>query len=121
MQNKGDEERRLSGDFSTPSIWVWEGRKCLDSKLGINWKSEYVIWDCCCGTGALTRGLSDVEIYSSTISEEDVLIARHLNSTSNVFQYDFLNEDVSSDDSLGTWDAKHEINSNADLILCKTN
>jgi len=90
-----DEARRLQGAFFTPTIWVDEAHKMLDEQLGPNWRNEYVVWDCCCGTGNLTRDYQFKELYCSTIepAELDIMVQNGYNPEAQAkFVYDFLSE-----------------------------
>lgn len=93
-------DRRQGGDFYTPKIWVKEGHKYLSQCLGEDWQSDYVVWDLCCGTGNLTRGLK-AEKYLSTLSEEDLSMALVGNLRAKTLQYDFLNDDIEEGIGLG--------------------
>lgn len=94
-----DAERRNKGDFYTPTVWVDEAHKLLENELGANWRDEYIVWDCCCGTKNLTRDYKFKQLYSSTIEEGDIEIGKRYNLNIDgyynvAFQYDFLNNDV---------------------------
>lgn len=94
-----DVERRNKGDFYTPTVWVDEAHKLLEEELGENWKDEYIVWDCCCGTKNLTRDYKFKQLYSSTIEKGDIEIGKRYNLDideyhSVAFEYDFLNDDV---------------------------
>jgi len=94
-----DAERRNKGDFYTPTVWVDEAHKLLEKELGENWRDEYIVWDCCCGTKNLTRDYKFRQLYSSTIEKGDIEIGKRYNLDidnyhSVAFDYDFLNDDV---------------------------
>lgn len=94
-----DAERRNKGDFYTPTVWVDEAHKLLEKELGENWKEDYIVWDCCCGTKNLTRDYKFKQLYSSTIEKGDIEIGKRYNLDideyhSVAFEYDFLNDDV---------------------------
>lgn len=94
-----DAERRNKGDFYTPTVWVDEAHKMLNKELGENWRDEYIVWDCCCGTKNLTRDYKFKQLYCSTIEQGDIEIGKRYNLDvesyhSVSFQYDFLNDDV---------------------------
>lgn len=95
-----DTDRRRKGDFYTPSIWVDEAHKLLDKNLGENWREEYMVWDCAWGTGNLTRDYQFVDLYCSTLQQEDLNIATRYNKNAVKFQYDFLNDDVEEFESI---------------------
>lgn len=96
-----DIERRRKGEFYTPTIWANEAHKMISDNFGKDWKEEYVVWDCCWGTGNLTRDYKFRELYCSTLNEVDLNIGKKYNVPGTVynregakFQYDFLNDDV---------------------------
>lgn len=94
-----DAERRNKGDFYTPTLWADEAHKLISKELGEDWKKNYIVWDCCCGTKNLTRDYKFGELYSSTIDEGDIRIGEKYNlnvegSHNVAFIYDFLNDDV---------------------------
>lgn len=94
-----DAERRNKGDFYTPTVWADEAHKLLNKELGEDWKDEYIVWDCCCGTKNLTRDYKFKQLYCSTIEQGDIEIGKRYNLDiadyhSVSFQYDFLNDDV---------------------------
>jgi hypothetical protein len=92
--------RERKGSFFTPKIWVEKSQEYLENTLGPDWQQEYFIWDCCCGTANLERGLTEPSrVWASTLDEADVKIVKELISKelmpslleSHVFQFDFLN------------------------------
>ena len=89
-----DTTRRKQGEFFTPTLWVDEGHKLLTENLGEDWKQEYVVWDCACGTLNLTRDYRFGEAYCSTLIQDDINTANQMNFNPEAvrFQYDFLNE-----------------------------
>ena len=96
-----DADRRRKGDFYTPTVWVEEAHKLLSKHLGDNWRDEYVVWDCACGTKNLTRDYNFKELYCSTLIEGDLELSKKYNVTGTPknelgcsFQYDFLNDDI---------------------------
>ena len=91
--------RERKGAFFTPSVWVARAQEYLAQSLGENWQDEYVIWDCCAGTGNLLAGLiNSRNIFASTLDNADVEVMqeRRLNGANlleaNIFQFDFLND-----------------------------
>ena len=90
-----DENRRREGAFFTPTAWVNEAHKMIESELGEDWKDEYVVWDCCSGTGNLTRDYKFKELYCSTLLQEELDIAKgnNINPEAVHFKYDFLDLD----------------------------
>ncbi len=94
--------RERKGSFFTPQIWVEKSQEYLADVLGENWQDEYVVWDCCAGTGNLLNGLSNKwNIWASTLDQADVDVMhdRVRNGAnlldSHIFQFDFLNDDFS--------------------------
>lgn len=85
--------RRYKGEYYTPSVWVAEAHQEIAKVFGENWKEEYVVWDCACGTGNLTRNYRFKELYMSTLNEEDLSQASFGNERATRFQFDFLNGD----------------------------
>ena len=91
--------RERKGSFFTPAIWVEKSQQYLSDVLGENWQDEYVVWDCCAGTGNLLAGLTNrYNIYASTLDQQDVDVMRERIKggasllDSHVFQFDFLND-----------------------------
>jgi len=87
-----DIHRRRTGAFFTPDIWVEEAHKMIAESFGNNWKDEYVVWDCACGTSNLTRNYKFKELYLSTIDESDINTIKDCkyNVDATIFKYDFL-------------------------------
>lgn len=95
-----DTDRRNNGDFYTPAIWVDEAHKMITDVFGSDWKEKYVVWDCACGTGNLTRDYDFKELYCSTLNKEDIEIGSNYNKNATKFQYDFLELGLKLPDSL---------------------
>lgn len=93
------ETRRRYGVFYTPTLFVDEAHKYIAEAFGKNWKEEYVVWDCACGTGNLTRDYKFKELYMSTLEQSDIDTANQMgyNPEAVKFQYDFLNDGVGED------------------------
>ena len=94
--------RERKGAFFTPRQWVELSQKYLSDLLGENWQEEYYIWDCAAGTGNLLAGLTNkYNIWASTLDQADVKVMHDriehgANLLENhVFQFDFLNDDLS--------------------------
>ena len=87
-------DRRFTGDFWTPKIWVDEAHDLIEDQLGVDWKKNYVVWDAAAGTKNLTRDYKFSKLYSSTLHEEELSMAEDYNKEGVSFQYDFLNDDV---------------------------
>lgn len=95
--------RERKGSYFTPQIWVEKSQEYLTKVLGENWQDEYIIWDCCAGTGNMERGLINrYNVFASTLDKADVDVIRDqihngMNLLeSHVFQFDFLNDDFDS-------------------------
>ena len=91
--------RERKGAFFTPQKWVELSQEYLAKELGENWQDEYVIWDCCAGTGNMEVGLTNkYNVWASTLDQQDVdvmhgRIRNGANLLDNhVFQFDFLND-----------------------------
>lgn len=91
--------RERKGAFFTPQKWVELSQEYLAMELGENWQDEYVIWDCCAGTGNMEAGLTNkYKVWASTLDQQDVDVMheRIKNGAnlldSHVFQFDFLND-----------------------------
>ena len=89
-----DTNRRKSGDFFTPTPFVDYAHKMLSEQFGDDWKDKYVVWDCCWGTGNLTRDYRFKELYVSTLEESELQIGEHYNPEATKFQMDFLNDPI---------------------------
>ena len=88
-----DTTRRKKGEFYTPTAFVDYAHKRIEKVLGENWKDEYVVWDCCCGTKNLTRDYRFKELYCSTLEKSELDISEKYNPEAVSFQFDFLNDD----------------------------
>lgn len=96
--------RERKGAFFTPRKWVELSQEYLARELGENWQDEYVIWDCCAGTGNMEAGLANKNnVWASTIDKADVDVMhtriKMMNEKgganlwdNHVFQFDFLND-----------------------------
>lgn len=89
-----DTNRRNKGEFYTPTLFVDYAHKMIEDALGEEWKSEYVVWDNCCGTKNLTRDYRFKELYCSTLEEAELEIGKKYNPEACAFQFDFLNDDL---------------------------
>ena len=87
-----DTTRRKKGEFYTPTAFVDYSHKRIEKVLGENWKDEYVVWDCCCGTKNLTRDYKFKELYCSTLEKSELDISERYNPEAVSFQFDFLND-----------------------------
>ena len=95
-----DTDRRNSGDFWTPTLFVDYAHKMISEKLGENWRDEYVVWDNCCGSKNLTRDYKFKELYCSTLFDSELKIGERYNKEATSFQFDFLNDEIYGKDSL---------------------
>lgn len=89
-----DTDRRKSGDFWTPTNFVDCAHERMEKVFGDNWKDEYVVWDCSCGTKNLTRDYHFKELYCSTLFQSELDMAKKYNPESTTFQFDFLNDSL---------------------------
>lgn len=87
-------DRRFTGDYWTPTIWVDKSHEYIEAALGDDWKSRYVVWDSSWGTGNLTRDYKFDNLFASTLFQEELDIASEYNLEATKFQYDFLNDDM---------------------------
>lgn len=87
-----DYERRMRGAFFTPKIWVDEAHYQISNVLGENWKEEYVVWNCACGVGNLTRDYVFSQLYCSNVEDTELEIMKNANISpeAEIFNYDFL-------------------------------
>lgn len=90
-----DENRRKTGAFYTPTPWVDYAHGRMAKVLGDDWKEEYVVYDCCCGTKNLTRDYVFRELYCSTLEQAELDISEKYNPPKDRrFQFDFLNDEL---------------------------
>lgn len=91
-----DTKRRKSGEFYTPTIFADYAHKMLSEQLGEDWKEKYVVWDCCWGTGNLTRDYKFKELYCSTSEQPELECGKKYNPEATKFIFDFLNDSITS-------------------------
>ena len=89
-----DTNRRNKGEFYTPTLFVDYAHKMIEKELGVHWKDNYVVWDCCCGTKNLTRDYRFKELYCSTLEQAELDISKNYNKEATSFQFDFLNDSL---------------------------
>lgn len=89
-----DTKRRRDGEFYTPTPFVDYAHKMLSSVLGEQWRTEYVVWDNCWGTGNLTRDYRFKNLFISNITEGEMQIGKRYNHEASKFLFDFLNDDL---------------------------
>lgn len=87
-----DADRRMKGDFWTPTLFVDYAHHMLERELGEDWKEQYVVWDNCWGTGNLTRDYHFGELYCSTLFQSELDMGANYNPEATKFQFDFLND-----------------------------
>lgn len=87
--------RRMKGDYWTPTIWAQQADKMLAESFGKDYKQQAIVWDCACGVRNLTRDYNYANLYLSTFHQGEVELGNGYNpEAKEVFQYDFLNDDV---------------------------
>ena len=89
-----DTNRRNKGEFYTPTLFVDYVHGMIEKELGVHWKDNYIVWDCCCGTKNLTRDYRFKELYCSTLEQAELDISKNYNKESTSFQFDFLNDSL---------------------------
>ena len=87
-----DTTRRRQGCFNTPTKFVDFAHRMIEKELGENWRDEYVVYDCCCGTGNLTRDYRFKELYCSTLDKGELELGARYNPEATKWQMDFLND-----------------------------
>lgn len=91
-QTYAEEQRRYQGAFFTPKIWVDEAHLEVEKNLGATWKDDCLVWDCCAGSGNLTRGHTFKDLILSTLVDDEVSILQaEQGASATVFKFDFLN------------------------------
>lgn len=94
------DERSFKGAFYTPLHVVDKAYNKLDETLGKNWQKEYIVWDMCCGVGNLeVKHSNHRNIFMSTLDQADIDVMKASKTcvASTRFQYDYLNDDITSD------------------------
>ena len=97
------DSRDFKGAFYTPLAVVDKAYEYLEQKLGKNWQKNYLVWDMCCGVGNLEVKHSNYRnVFMSTLDPADVEIIKSTRTClgATVFQYDYLNDDVTDDGEL---------------------
>lgn len=94
-----DFARRFQGEFYTPIPFAAKAYEYIEKTVGgKNLQSgAYRIWDMAAGSGNLEFTLPDAALpytYISTLNEDDADYCRRIFPTAEVFQYDYLNDDV---------------------------
>jgi hypothetical protein len=91
------DEQKFKGAYYTPLHIVDKAYEQLVATLGPNWQDRYIVWDMCCGVGNLEVKHSNYRnVYMSTLDQADIDIMRasHTCVGATIFQYDYLNDDV---------------------------
>lgn len=91
------DEQKFKGAFYTPPPIVDKAYDLLTQTLGQGWQEKYIIWDMCCGVGNLELSHSNPRnLFMSTLDQPDIdnIRARGLFPGAEIFQYDYLNDDV---------------------------
>lgn len=93
--------RRFYGEFFTPLKFAKKGLEYIERTVGKKWWStgKYRIWDMAAGTGNLEYHLPGEALqytYLSTLYSEDMEHLNKLFPKAEIFQYDYLNDDISN-------------------------
>ena len=88
-----DTTRRRQGAFFTPTKFVDFAHRMIEKELGDNWRDEYVVYDCCCGSLNLTRDYRFKELYCSTLDKGELELGSRYNPEATKWQMDFLNDE----------------------------
>jgi hypothetical protein len=89
--------KKFKGAFYTPPHVVDKAYNYLTATLGEGWQEKYIVWDMCCGVGNLELSHSNPRnLFMSTLDQPDIdnIRARGLFPGAEIFQYDYLNDDV---------------------------
>lgn len=90
--------RRFNGEFFTPLEFAKKGLEYIEKTIGKEWwKKGYKLWDMAAGTGNLQYHLpyeAWEHCHLSSLQPEDIEHLKKLFPEANVFQYDYLNDDV---------------------------
>ena len=91
--------RRFTGEFYTPVEFAQKALDYIEKVVGEKWwENGYRLWDMAAGTGNLEYNLPEEALpftYISTLGKEDADYCSRLYPSATVFQYDYLNDDVS--------------------------
>ena len=87
-----DTTRRRQGAFFSPTKFVDFAHRMIEKELGENWRDEYVVYDCCCGSLNITRDYRFKELYCSTLDKGELEIGSRYNLDATKWQMDFLND-----------------------------
>ena len=94
-----DYERRFTGEFYTPIEFAKKGSEYIERTIGTEWwkKNDWRFWDMAAGTGNLEFTLPTSALdkcYISTLLEDDAKYCKRIFPSATVFQYDYLNDDI---------------------------
>ena len=94
-----DSLRRFHGEFFTPIPFATKALDYIAETVGDEWwkTGEYRLWDMAAGTGNLEYNLPAAAwkyCYLSTLEETDVEHLMRLFPDANVFQYNYLDDDI---------------------------
>ena len=92
------DERSFKGAYYTPLHVVDKAYDELAGLLGKYWQQRYIVWDMCCGVGNLDVKHSNYRnVFMSTLDQADIDVMRASQTCvgANIFQYDYLNDDIS--------------------------
>lgn len=87
-----DTTRRRQGAFFTPVRFTDFAHRMIEKELGENWRDEYVVYDCCCGSLNITRDYRFKELYCSTLDKGELELGSRYNPEAAKWQMDFLND-----------------------------
>lgn len=87
-----DTTRRRQGAFFTPVRFTDFAHRMIEKELGENWRDEYIVYDCCWGTGGLTRDYRFKELYCSTLDKGELELGSRYNPEATKWVMDFLND-----------------------------
>jgi hypothetical protein len=91
-------ERKEKGAFYTPKIWADEGHKEVERVLGGSWREDCLVWDCCAGTGNLTRDYKFNDLILTSLQDFEVeALKEEQGHSALVAQLDFLNDPIPSE------------------------
>jgi hypothetical protein len=96
-----DYTRRFTGEFYTPIEFAKKALGYIERVVGAEWwkKDDWRFWDMAAGTGNLEFILPTSALekcYLSTLLDDDAKYCKRIFPSATVFQYDYLNDDVST-------------------------
>lgn len=103
-------DRKYAGAFYTPRLWVDQAHKDIERVLGSTWRDDCIVWDCCAGSGNLTRNYDFKNLILSSLMDVEVEVLREeQGNKAHVFQYDFLASSSAEDELNPYTDLPQEI------------